>query len=112
MELNSTHTALPTTSALWKNLWVRRSFGSCQSTSILTSAWMFTNDSNSFHLSSLFSRRLGQHGILVLGSVDGNDEGRVAVGIFVVELEDDFNIRPNVGDLAFQSRAPLDKRLR
>ncbi|KAG8260226.1 hypothetical protein J6590_101721, partial [Homalodisca vitripennis] len=25
--------ALPTTSALWKNRWVRRSFGSCQSTS-------------------------------------------------------------------------------
>ncbi|KAG8270114.1 hypothetical protein J6590_092126 [Homalodisca vitripennis] len=130
MELNSTYTALPTTSALWKNRWVRLNIvvhsvvylmrhedtwcvmklGCSRPTKIpFISALSSVGGKKISHGPMGVVRRLGQHGILVLGRVDGNDEGRVAVGTFVVELEDDFNIRPDASDLAFQSRSPPDK---
>ncbi|KAG8329031.1 hypothetical protein J6590_096782 [Homalodisca vitripennis] len=93
---------------------------------LITSAGMFPTESQCFPISSLFSQwnenitrsyvravsRLGHHAGLVLCRVVGNYECRVARGIFVVELEDDFNIRPDASDMSFQSQAPADTGLR
>ncbi|KAG8329102.1 hypothetical protein J6590_094731 [Homalodisca vitripennis] len=83
--------------------------------SLLTSAWMFPTESQCFPFCSLFSWwKRTKHAELYQGckqagaprkscsdQVVGNDESRVAGGIFVVEFEDDFNIRPGAGDPVF-----------
>ncbi|KAG8275083.1 hypothetical protein J6590_094339 [Homalodisca vitripennis] len=73
---------------------------------------MFPTESQCFPFCSLFSRwKRTKHTELYQGckqagaprkscsdQVVGNDESRVAGGIFVVEFEDDFNIRLGAGD--------------
>ncbi|KAG8264905.1 hypothetical protein J6590_107230 [Homalodisca vitripennis] len=93
---------------------------------IITSAWLFSTDFQCYRFSSLFSqwnrkkytelyqgcKQAGAPRRSCSDQVVGNNESRVAGGIFVMEFEDDFNIRPDAGDPAFQSQAPPDKGLR